>query len=387
MTSRSLPTLPLLATCALASCSVTAWLWEDSQEAPPLERTDTLCRIRGVDGNFVDPKGDDSVAVSFTVEREFDTPRILAAMAEDQKQRLVLRPRPEDPNWMRLPGAARFQPKMWQFDVFRGTYFRDETASVPLVFLGAMRPDSVGELIDAPTEVSPYSGLDGHDVDAVHHPLARAAYDSLKREDWVRLLGGAENFTEREVTPVAWVDGKGRMLDPEKVQELLRRGDLDAAQKERIADYSIVARLESGWGRPLYVRVAVPVLVQGKDLKLLRSGTSIVWQRRQIWQAWHDDAPTRDPEAWRGALQDELVARAAAATPLLSDHFIYTYAKEAKGDSSVLATVGKVLMTPPAILFDFVVQHSLSYMNLVRWLASGQDTDYAGPVAPEKKHP
>ena len=45
----------------------------------------------------------------------------------------------------------------------------------------------------------------------------------------------------------------------------------------------------------------------------------------------------------------------------------------------------KYLLTPPALVLDFVVQTSVAYVDILRWLASGGDRAYEGPIGPDKK--
>lgn len=387
----------ILAAILCQGCSLTGLLWAENRSAPELLFARGLCEVREVRGDFMARDPAAAVEVEFSVQRDYQTPVELHGCTAQQPGRLRLLPPTGEPSWFRLPGAEMFQPTSWLFSVFRGSYFASASSRTKMEFAGILAPEKLGAILEAkdvPAEVVWQKGLTKSDVG---HVLGESL-TSFRKRDWIALLTGKKRFTERDAVPLAIVSAGGNVVPPADVEEALAAAAVRVRTAEELAKFTLVGRLDGGFGETLYVRVPLPVLLQGDDLQLARVGQRVFWRRTQVWQAWLSVPGEREREhaaeevkevpgaAETASASDGAVAvsRPALGIPLRAGHFVYTHAQEVEGEP-VLWTLGRILLTPPAVVLDWVMQHSVFYADFLRWLVDGRAREWAGPIGPEKK--
>lgn len=389
--ARASLTLLLIGVLALQGC-LTKMLWAEDLSGPPLMHTEALCRVHSIRGDFLASAASarSGVEIEFSVQREKDTPTEVEPFTPEAPGRLRLRPPVAEENWFRLPGASLFVPKMWEFGVYRGSYFATRDSSVPLSFVGDLRPDQIGELRPDSKAPSAWRRMRRLPQADNLHELLAAGLKTFGARDWVNLITGEVGFTEHDAVPLSWLDAEGRVLSSKELQERLITSRLDPATAEDLAKYTLLGRLDGAWGDPLYVRVPLPILVQGESMRLKRFGERVLWERSQVWTGeLGGRAAAPDPEKPDSGKTDDVAAseartRPANSIPLMTSHFVYSYAEE-NTSKSVLVTLAKYILTPPAILLDFVGQTSVFYADIIRWMAHGRNQTWSGPITDEKK--
>lgn len=398
--ARTASALLLLGVSSLQGC-LTEMLWAEDFSTPPLRQVDALCRVHSIRGDFLTgrPTTDAltshtasvaGVEVEFSVYREKHTPVDVEDFTPENPGRLLLNPPPTEDNWFALPGASIFAPRIWEFGVYRGSYFSTQDSSVPLSFVGDLRPEQIGELrkcTEVPSEWLRVSPLPpGKDL----HHLLLSGLKSFKKRDWVNLVAGETGFTERDAVPLAWLDAEGQVLTGKEMHERLITSHLDSATSADLAKYTLLGRLDGAWGDPLYVRVPLAILVQGEKLRLKRIGKKVLWQRTQVWRGELQrgtsslDAEPLDSGKTDDIAMSQMRTRPANSMPLLAHHFVYSYAEE-DTNKSVLITLAKYILTPPAVLLDFAARTSVFYVDIVRWMAHGNNQKWSGPIGGDKK--
>ena len=382
----------------MPSC-LTRMLWADDPTNANLIQTDTICQIHSVTGNFYQVARADDLTPSGAIEIEFSTPTDkththpeLRGYHADSPGRMRLHPPQTESNWLSLPGAKLLRPRFWNFGAYRATYFHQRQASVPVVFVGDMAPAEAGSVTTSAAAPPHWKRLREYQAAAADHELATQGITAFEKRNWLQLLKNESGYTERDTSALAWLDGAGNVVHPAELAAHLQAARERTPGAVDLSQYTLLGRLDGAWGETLYVKVPLPVLIQGEGLELKRLGDRVFWRREQVWTG--DLLPSSAPEpSPPTTTTDQLTPPASTAPatlvaahsiPMLADQFVYTYSVENPGDP-ILWVITKCLLTPPAILLDVAAQTSVFYVDILRWMASGKNQDWTGPFAPERK--
>ena len=396
--------LCLLALATLQGCAnmaadgsgpLTSWLWGESNSTPELARTTAVCEVQAVRGTFLSTRpGETAIEVDFSLVRDIQTPAELGRYTGNQLGSLRIRPRPGERNWLASPGANVFQPESWDLEVFHGSYFRDRSRNVGLVFTGRLQPSQVGTLLQADEVRSDLRGLPVMEAPSQGIDLL----ETFASHDWVQLITGETHFTERDAQPIAWLNSAGRAVDAGEIEAALEAAKTGVNDGEDLTDYTLLGRLDSGWGRALFVRVPFSILAQSGEMDLSHVGGEVVWERPQVWRA--DMIPGGSVGAAENALRGSLrflASLAGAETeaardtrtlpvesiPMGPSRFTYSSASTYVPSESLVVRLAKIIATPVTVVADIFVVASPIYRALVDWFDGG-DRTWAGPVGPRR---
>lgn len=340
-----LPTLGLLLLGLTVSGCLTRWLWRDDGGSPPLRTIEVPCKIERVKQRRA-RDGGGQLLVTFTPERVWDGPRHLRDFDRDQPGLLVLEAPPFDGgDWRALPGAERFAPESWELRVTRGDYFRQRHANARVTFDGVVPRAAIGELIEAERAPAAWNLLPPMTVEPEGYGLFRNCAEGCLSQDWARLLG-ADDRPYRQ-TALAWLGPDGGRLPAKAVRAMLDDRGLQrpAEGQPRPEQCSLLLRLDDYHGNHRFARIALPVLLHGKDLTLAAAGSRVGWRRTQVWEAQLE----RPPLAL--ALLPDYDVR------LRQPYFSYRWSTEIH-ESRIIASLLKGLVTPVTALLDFAVSTS-----------------------------
>ena len=394
--------LLILSVATLQSCAnmpldgtgpVTGWLWGESNSTPKLARSSAVCEVQAVRGAFLSARPDEiAVEVDFSLERDLQTPSELGRYTGRERGSLRITPRAGERTWLASPGANLFQPESWSLEVFHGSYFRDRSPNVGLVFAGRLEPNQVGALLRADQLRDEWRGLP-----VMAPPQTDDLLEVFKSHDWEHLITGATHYTERDALPVAWLNSAGRVVSADEIEAALEAAETGATDGEDLLDYTLLGRLDSGWGTPLFVRIPFSILAQAGEMKLSHLGGEVLWERPQVWKA--DVVPAGSAAAGDNLLDRSLRfltslseiettgnlggALPVESIPLGPTQFVYTSASTYVPSQSLVTRLAKIVATPVAVLVDVLVVSSPFYRALADWLDGG-DRTWAGPVGPRK---
>lgn len=363
------------------------------EESPEIVRSDTTCRVEAVGGNFVDPGGDDAVHIGFSWQPTVHGHSDLAATTATPAARMTVRPPPEG-SWLRLPGAGLFRPLGWHFRAFHATWFREASASVETTFTGLLRRSQVATRI--PTAELPLTWRAAPPIGPQEQRDLGDCLSAFARHDWVALLDEGPRLAALERTPLAFLDPRGRVVSPAEMAQRLETARFDPERAADIAGYTLLGKQFVGFGKEFFVRVPLPLLIQGEELELRPVTAGVEWTRRQVWRgeigpidavdetggAGRSRGDGLDEEVLlvpgapaQGAIAQGSIAQALPATgiPLDSPFFVYTYGKTDRGATLVPAFF-KTLLAVPLATLDWIFSKSAWYANLRSWMA-GRATD------------
>ena len=362
--------LPALAsTCFLQGC-LTQALWDIDEEAPRLVETTHACKVHEVRGRLHHGSRDNKLCVVFSAQQTAYTPEHLRTYTEKTPGVLKLVP-PErgDGDWLSLPGAALFQPEGWHLRVKRGEHFHVKRANARLLFWGTLAPAQVCEVLPAHRVATSIREQTPMPTPEANSGVLDRCLQAFHKRQWIRLATGerrwARGYTQEAL---AFVDANGKLVSRQALES--RAGD-PAVHGNVLADYALVARLDGPFqGDDRYVRIPLAVLMQGKNLDLRRVGNAVRWERSQVW---HGETAQEKPGT------DEL---AKLQLPLDLRAFAYVQVREVE-DANLLPTFLRVLLTPAAVVGDYVLVHSIWARELARWFREGR---WAGPFGGKKKN-
>lgn len=350
-------TVPALALAMLTSgCVFTHDLWTKPEDAapPPVVGTNVPCNV--LDVRTVPPASEDDDAgmlLQFVPADPAHVPLHLRRFTPDDPGWLLLQP-PADGDWRTMPGGARFRAESWDLRVTNATYFAQPYANARVRFFGSLPPEAIATVV-APDDL-PKS------LPAAPIPVSDALFDPTARvlrafvgHDWAALLMPNAPPRRFQTEPIAWLGPDGEVLPQPPVAGILD-DDGYRPPHPQLERCSLLGRLKDPYGNELWVRVPVPVLLQGDHLQLARDGDRIDWRRSQIWRAIFVSGPSD--------------ATAALDLPLRNRRFAYRWGEEVPPWHlpPALNEAKKIALTPLAVAADILVFGNPYLTNLYRWL-------------------
>ncbi len=352
--------LSVLALLLAPACLLTQRLWDDTTAPRPkvLQLTSTPCAATAVRTRLRADGCTETVVVQFTAAPGADAPAHISRFAA-RPGWLELRPPAGDGDWRTLPGAERFAPSSWDLRVTNGDYFRRRVANARLLFHGEVAPTVLGRLV-APESLPP-------ELRAGAAPLEPAGTElddegvclrAFATHAWPELLAG-EPATSCRAEALAWLGPDGMPLAAPPVAILEPDRTYRPARPDA-AECSLLGRVTAAFGDPRFVVVPVPVLLQGRDLALVRDGDCVRWTRRQVWDA---------------AFVEVADARELAEfLPLRSRTFAYRFGREVE-PSRIGDYAMAVALTPIVAALDLVISTNPSLLALYRYLFEPERLD------------
>jgi hypothetical protein len=335
--------LCLLAIALLPAGCLTRWLWHVDEATPALRTVDVPCAVQAIKEQ--PPAGGRAarLLIAFTAEDVEGSPLHLRGHGSERPGVLALRPpRFDGGDWRALPGAERFVPQGFALRVTRGDYFRTPAANARLEFEGTIAPRALaqeaapGEVPPAWRDLAPMPGETGG------WGMLRRCREGFAAQRWGAVIAGEQGRHWKQAA-LAWIGPGDRVLATDVMRAVLRDAGIDREVEVPAPEAcALLARLDDPWSGPRFVRIPLPVLLQGADLALERRGDRIAWTRTQIW-----DGELSADTALLAGLPDYPVALAGNA-------FVYRWSAQVR-ESRIVASIFKGLLTPLTAALDFAI--------------------------------
>ncbi len=374
----------LLSPLLLQSCLFQAlWKGHDAEKTHRITSNHT-CQVQAMHGQLgsQDSETGNVLVLEFYAHQDRYTPPDLQGCTPATPGYLQVSPKAAlHADWLKLPGADQFTPQQLQLRTYRSDFFRQGWHSARLLFQGQIPTDQVGTVQRKPS-IKNAAAVRGKPAQVFGPSMLERCKESFFSQSWSEVFaleGHAKDYS-RQV--LGFIDKQGQAVSEARVTHLLESpqslnsagsaADSASDTGPQLADIKLLGFMQDAWGNAYYLRIPMAVLVQGKDLQLQPSEQEgmVQWSREQIWTA----AVKRNPELLAGLAKLDM--------QLAQQQFQYIYAQEVSSQQ-LLPTMGRLLLSPPALALDFVLLHSSFMQGIIEIIRQGE---WHGPIPPKQKN-